>query len=205
MDCKLVSSKLVQYLDEDLPAAIYQQITAHLDHCYHCAEEYRELVRVSDLARQTLRCPVYRDNYASLSRQLRRQPVPADILYFPRRLRVLRTALTGTAVTAAVLLFVMSVGIPAIEAIQALDAVVDAQVTGRGPVADPTLARGHSLVAWSSGIRWAESLAFKPEAPAEQPDQEQPSVEEPMSRTLPATPPSVVLPAICRSGVIVSA
>ena len=205
MDCKLVSSKLVQYLDEDLPAPIYQQITDHLDHCYLCAEQYHGLVRVADLARQTLRCPVYHDGYDLLERQVRRQPEPADILYFPRRLRVLRTVLTGTAVTAAVLLFVMSVGLPAIEAIQAIDAVMDAQVTGRGPVADPGQARGHSLLAWSSQIRWAESLAFSPEAPAQQPEKQDQTVQQPVTRALPGIPPSAVLPAFCASRVIVLA
>ncbi|HUW59998.1 MAG TPA: hypothetical protein VMZ06_03245 [Candidatus Bathyarchaeia archaeon] len=205
MDCKLVSSKLVQYLDEDLPVTINDQITNHLDHCYLCAEEYREMARIADLARQTLRCPVYHDGYDLLERQVRRQPELADILYFPRRLRVLRTVLTGTAVTAAVLLFVMSVGLPAIEAIQAIDAVMDAQVTGRGPVADPGQARGHSLIAWSSQIRWAESLAFKPEAPAQQPEKEDQTVQQPMTRALPGTPPSAVLPAFCKSRVIVLA
>jgi len=205
MDCKLVSSKLVQYLDEDLPTPIYRQITDHLDHCYLCAEQYHGLVRVTELARQTLRCPVYRDNYDSLRTQLRRQPEPADILYFPRRLRVLRTVLTGTAVTAAVLLFVAAVGLPAIEAIQAIDAVMDAEVTGRGPVADPAQARGHSLLAWSSQIRWAERLSLDLKEAPEQPAQEQPSVQEPMTRALPGTPPSAVLPAFCASRVIVLA
>jgi len=205
MDCKLVSSKLVEYLDEDLPAPIYRKIADHLEHCYVCAEEYHGLARVADLARQTLRCPVYRDNYDSLRRQLRRRPEPADVLYFPRRLRVLRAALTGTAVTAAILLFVMSVGIPAIETIQAIDAIVDAQVTGRGPVTDPAQARGHSLLAWSSQIRWAERLSFDMKEAPQQPAEEDPNVQKPMTRALPATPPSAVLPAFCRSRVIVLA
>ena len=204
MDCKLVSSKLVQYLDEDLPAPLYQQITDHLGHCYLCCEEYHELVRVTDLARQTLRCPVYHDRYDRLRKQVR-QPEPANLIYFPRRLRVLKTALTGTAVAAALLLFIAAVGLPAIEAIQAIDAVMDDQVTGRGPVTDPAQARDHSLIAWSSQIRWAESLAFRPEQPAEQPAEQDQNVQKPMTRALPATPPTVMLPPFCTSRVIVLA
>lgn len=204
MDCKLVGSKLVRYLDEDLPAAIYRQITDHLDHCYLCAEEYHELVRITDLARETLRCPVYRDGFERLQSQLR-QPETSDILYFPRRLRVLKSALTGSAVTAAVLLFALSVGVPAVQAIQAIGAVVDAQVTGTGPVADPTQGRGNSLIAWSSGIRWAETLSFDVEDAPQEPAEEQPALPEPMTRTLQGTPPGAVLPPSCKSGMIVLA
>jgi anti-sigma factor RsiW len=204
MDCKFVASKLVQYLDEDLPAAIYREITEHLDRCYLCVEEYHELVRVTDLARQTLRCPVYCDGYDRLRKQLR-QIETSDIFYFPRRLRVLRTALTGAAITAAAVLFAVSVGLPAIEAIHALDAVMDAQAAGEGPVADPTQARGHSLIAWSSGIRWAEKLSFESKVGPQPPDEEQSSGEEPMTRGLPATPPGVVLSPFCGSRMIVLA
>ena len=204
MDCKLVTSKLVQYLDDDLPAPIYQQISDHFDQCYLCAEQYHELVRVTDLARQTLRCPVYHDGYDRLRSQLR-QPEPANLFYFPRRLRVLKNTLTGTAVAAAVILFVAAVGLPASETIQAIDAVIDVQVSGTGPVAAPAQARGHSLIAWSSQIRWADSLAFRPEVQAQEPETQNQNVQQPVTRALPATPPSAVLPAFCKSHVIVLA
>lgn len=207
MDCKMVSKNLVRYLDEDLPPALLAQISDHLDHCYLCLEELNELLRVSELARQSLHCPEYRDGFDALRQQLRPRPEPENIVYLPRSVQILRSALTATAVAAAVALFMVAVGFPAIHAIRTIDAVVGAQADGTAPIADPSQATGNSLLAWGSQIRWAESLSYAPRQaqPQQEPQEEEEPNHEPVSRAMPATNPQILLPAQSSSHAIISA
>jgi hypothetical protein len=94
-------------------------------------------------------------------------------------------------VAAAVAIFTVMVGLPAVEAVQAFDAVVSTQLSKDAPVAAPAQVRGHSLVAWSSQIRWAEKMSLDVrEAPKAPVAQKQPAGKEPVTRALPATPPA---------------
>lgn len=200
MECKLVSSRLAQYLDEDLPEPIYREISDHLDHCYLCWEEYHELVRVTDLAREALRCGTYRDRYDVLRAQLRQEAAPVAVTYFSPRLRVLRAVFTGLTVAAAALVALTSIGLPAIETLQTLNAAMQEQAFGEGEVPAPEPARGHSLMAWSSQIRWAESLTVNhSETKVAPPEPEDAAMPDPVSSVVPVAIPF----PFCRPGVIV--
>jgi len=205
MDCKMVSKNLVRYLDEDLPPHLQRQISDHLDHCYLCLEELNELLRISELARSSLSCPQHRDGYAALRQQLRIGAEPENIVYLSRPVQLLRSALTATAVAAAVMLFMAAVGFPAIEAIRTIDAVVGAQAAGTAPVADPSQARGNSLLAWGSQIRWAESLSYGSQpAPPQEEAEEEVNAHEPVSRSPHPAMPETLIPAQAKSPVIVT-
>ncbi len=100
MECNEVSSRLIGYLNDDLPPRFRRDVGEHLEGCYLCAEELNGLSTVVETCRDVLRFPAPRNRFDALRPHLRKPS-----LFLPRPLHVLRDAMVCLAAASVVIAF----------------------------------------------------------------------------------------------------
>jgi len=101
MDCSEVCAHLIRYLDDDLPPKTRQAVGEHLEHCYLCVEELKDLSAFLLTCRNAVRFPNPRNRFDLLRPGLQR----------PRMLRTkrrdaFRYSMAGISAAAVAVIFV---------------------------------------------------------------------------------------------------
>lgn len=100
MECTYVRNQLIRYLDDDLPPRIRREMADHLEHCFLCAEEARELDFLERTCRESLRFPNPRDQFDRLRPHLQPKKTSGSL-----RRHGLRYAMMGMTAAVALIAF----------------------------------------------------------------------------------------------------
>ncbi|MCX5758566.1 MAG: hypothetical protein NTU83_08685 [Candidatus Hydrogenedentes bacterium] len=100
MACNEVSTRLIGYLNDDLPPRLRRDVAEHLERCYLCAEELNGVSSIIETCRDVLRFPAPRNRFDELRPRLRKPS-----LFLPRPRHIFRDAMAGLAAACAVIAF----------------------------------------------------------------------------------------------------
>lgn len=173
MECDEVRHELIGYLEQGLTPDKRRAVEDHLDHCYYCLEELREVEAVLKTCRRVLRHPYPRSRFERLVTQM--HPAPAAKAcnvarrYRQRRRRLMAAANVAVALAASLLL-IATLAEPVMAAVNGFAALADqAAAELEPPTAESEVNGEPKLVAWRQRVLWANSLSEGPrlaEAPA---------------------------------------
>jgi len=163
MECDEVRPELVGYLERELAPDKQRALEGHLDHCYYCLEELREIEAVVEACRRVLRHPRPRSRVEAMVPHLHPAPVVRALSraqrYRHRRGRLMAAANVAVAMAASLIVIAACVE-PVSAAVKGFAALAEEAASEiEAPAAEPGQAGEPNLVAWRQRILWANSLS----------------------------------------------
>jgi anti-sigma factor RsiW len=162
MDCKDVHVVLVPFAEGDLAPRLRRHVEEHLETCYTCQEELREITELLSRARAVLRHPHPRNGFARIREDLQPRQSRTRAWGFAI-LPLYQTAVLTAASIAlvAVSAFFVATGIQVADQfiqIAQIAATSDREAALEIEVGDCT----SFLVSWRDRIHWASSISVNP-------------------------------------------
>ncbi len=172
MDCKDVHVVLVPFVEGDLAPRLRRHVEQHLETCYLCQEECREITELLSRARAALRHPHPRNGFARIREELQPRQSRTRAWGFAI-VPLYQTAMLTAASVALVALSAFFVGTGIQVADQFIQIAQIAATTEPEPTPDAQEVGCSSLlVSWGDRIRRATFISVNPyHAKAEPADQ----------------------------------
>lgn len=105
MQCAMVRTRLIDYLDGTLLSAEERAVRDHLSRCYLCVEAHEELRAVLGAVRDRLRMPQPVDGFAALRKHIRAEKKPRPVAPLVRKRRPRLLARLSAAAAIALITF----------------------------------------------------------------------------------------------------